>query len=122
MREYSPAFLRGVDYLGAMIIGASSLLLPRLLVPAGWGMAASMASGMALAMAAAFVVSILLSPLAAFEVVVPGMVISMTLGMFSPRLISDSFLNLALVGVLAGAATQLVFHVYDLSLHGEAGV
>lgn len=122
MKEYSPAFLRGVDYLGAMIIGASSLLLPRLLVPHGWGMAAFMASGMALAMTAAFVVSILLSPLTAFEVAVPGMVISMTMGMFSPHLISDSFLYLALVGVMAGAATQLGFHVYDLSLHGEVKI
>ena len=119
MKEYSPAFLRGADYLGAMIIGASSVALPRLLVPQSWGMAASMSLGMAIAMAAAFVVSLLFSPLTAFEVAIPGMVISMTVGMVPARLISDSFFYSALGGVLAGAAVQLFFHVYDISLHGE---
>jgi peptidoglycan/LPS O-acetylase OafA/YrhL len=118
MEEYGPAFYRGVDYASSMLVGALSLTLPYILIPHGWGMVA-MLLGMALAMAAAFIVSISFSQLAAFETAVPGTVISMTVGMFPAHYISDSIFHLILIGLSAGAAVQLLFHLYDNHLHGE---
>ncbi|MBI3794907.1 MAG: hypothetical protein HY280_09305 [Nitrospinae bacterium] len=118
MREYSPAFLRGVDYSGAMIIGVLSTLLPHLLIPQEWGMSAAMIVAMALAMGSAFLISLWLSPFGAFEIAMPGTVLSMMLGMF-PMRGSESVVSVVLIGLSAGFLVQLLFHIYDLRLHGE---
>lgn len=115
--------LRVIDYLAAMACGALSLLLPALLVPADWPMLAAMSAGMALAMGAAFFITNLLAPIAGpFELMIPGMAISMTVGMLPVHMAGigeHSFSAIALFGLAAGATVQGLFHIYDIFLHGE---
>lgn len=107
------------DYLAAMLIGVLSALLPKLLLPHHWPMLILMPLGMAIAMLSAFLAANLLSRYAGpFEAAMPGMVISMSVGMM-PMHGTGGYLDAAFFGAGAGATIQAGFHLYDLYLHGE---
>jgi hypothetical protein len=111
--------LRLVDYVSAAAIGLCSALLPSLVVPHGWNMWGAMFTGMVLAMLAAFFIANFLARLAGpFEIAMPGMVISMTVGMM-PMHGTGGYADAALFGAAAGVAIQAGFHLYDIYLHGE---
>lgn len=111
--------LRLTDYLAAMLIGVLSALLPKLFLPHHWPMLILMPLGMAIAMLAAFIAANLLARFAGpFEAAMPGMVISMTVGMM-PMHGVGGFSSAVIFGAGAGAIIQAGFHLYDLFLHGE---
>jgi len=98
-------------------------LLAGYLIPSGWPQPAGMLVGMLLGVPVLLALILGLSWVAnAFEILMPGMPVVSIVGMYSGMAAVNGNPNLStllIIGICAGLLVQGVFHVYDLSLHGE---
>jgi len=121
-RDNTP-LLRVLDYVIVATAAGVTALLAGYLIPSGWAVPAGMLAGMLLGVPVLVAAIIGLSWIAnAFELLMPGMPAVMITGMYSGMAAVNGNPNLStllFIGVCVGLAMQTVFHVYDLSLHGE---
>lgn len=117
---------RFLDYGLAMSLGGAVTLFAVILVPDGWsrfiGMVLGMLLGMAVLLGVLFLIQLISTP---FEVAMPGMIIVMIMGMIggmSTSLEDDNWTSLVTIGLSVGFLVQLIFHLYDRSLHGQVTI
>ncbi|MFQ5433047.1 MAG: hypothetical protein ACE5EN_11150 [Nitrospinota bacterium] len=123
-RDLTP-FLRLLDYMVVAAAAGVTALLTGYLIPSGWPLPAGMLAGMMLGVPVLVAAILGLSWIAnAFEIIMPGMPSVMIVGMYGGMAAVNGNSNLStllIIGVCVGLSIQAVFHIYDLSLHGEAG-
>jgi len=123
MKRGITGLLRVLDYLVVAAAAGVTALLAGYLVPSGWPAAAGMFAGMLLGMPVLLILVLALSWIVnAFETLMPGMPAVMIAGMYGGMTAVNGNPNptsLFTAGICVGLLVQAVFHVYDLSLHGE---
>ena len=121
-RDFTPV-LRILDYLVVATATSVTAILAAYLIPPGWHAAGGMFAGMLLGVPVLGMLVLGLSSIInAFESLMPGMPAVMIVGMYSGMTAAGGnpdFTTLLIVGICGGLLVQGVFHIYDLSLHGE---
>ena len=122
MDTESETFFKLIEYLAAALVGGLATVAG---AAAGGalstlGMGVSMVAGMFAGMAAMGLVVFPFSLLVGiFELIMPGMIIGMMAGMAGAMGAGASMAKLLMWGAVAGVVVQVIFHLYDMTLHGE---
>ncbi len=124
MRSNLAIILRIYDYLTAIFTGFITAMLVFWLVSPTWPVLLGMIVGMALGIVALLIVMVSLGWIAgAFEIIMPGKFIGMTVGMAGGmwKTMADgtTMIGLIIFGIFIGLVLAAIFHVYDRSIHGE---
>lgn len=121
-KNYS-TLLRFSDYCAAMLTGTLTAFLVHLAIGDGWPMFLGMFAGMALGTVSLLVAIIIFARFGGiFEIVMPGMLITMLVGMAGGMWVTAGSPfrgELLIFGLLSGLYIQSLFHLWDRSLHGE---
>lgn len=124
MREGNIAIvLRVYDYATACVAGVLAAWLASFIISPQWSMPVGMIAGMAVGFVSLAAMFIGLGWIAGgFEIIMPGMFITMGVGMSSGMWITagdPSTTTLMVFGVFISLYVGAIFHGYDKSLHGE---
>jgi hypothetical protein len=123
MHPERPYYYLFIDYFTSITIGLMATALPAYLVPSGWNHASGMFAGMFLGMACLMPALVLFANLtSAFNILMPGMYVSMGAGMVSGMVKVSGGMPLALylmTGILFGLSVQFAFHIYGRQVEGE---
>ncbi len=124
MRSNLAIILRIYDYLTAILTGFITAMLVFWLVSPSWSILLGIIVGTALGISALFIVIVSLGWIAgAFEIIMPGMFIGMTVGMAGGmwKMMADGTTMIGFItfGIFIGLVLAAIFHAYDRSIHGE---
>lgn len=123
MENKTDFLLKLSDYFVAVLIGSLSAVAIHFAVSPSWSMPTAMLAGMALGMVVMAVIILPFSLVGGiFEIIMPGMFIANFAGMASGMWIvahTPSLNALLAFGFLTGLLINIVFNLYDRSLHGE---
>jgi hypothetical protein len=124
MHPQRPYYYLFIDYFTSITVGLMAVGLPAYIIPYGWTHPAGMFAGMFLGMATMFLAVILFSNYSsAFNILMPGMYVSMGAGMASGMVKVSGGMPVSLyllTGLLFGVSVQFVFHLYGRKLEGVA--
>jgi len=123
MKNKTDFLLKLSDYFVAVLIGSLSAVAIHFAVSPSWSMPTAMLAGMALGMVVMTVIILPFSLVGGiFEILMPGMFIASFAGMGAGMWVSAGappVSKLLMLGFLTGLLIHGLFHLYDLSLHGE---
>ena len=123
MKSSSAIILRLFDYLTSILTGILTAMLVYGVVSPAWSMPVAMIAGMGLGLVALMLMVISLGWVAgSFEIIMPGKLIAMIVGMGGGMGVTQASLtavDLAAFGFFVGLVVAICFHSYDKSLFGE---
>jgi len=112
-----------IDYAASLLMGAATVFFVSLFVNKGWNMAVAMVAGMLFGMIAFSLVTLLFVRVSTFfQIMPPGMIISMFTGMGAGMALSEADFDLALllkVSAIFSIFVQYTMDLYNLTLSGE---
>ncbi len=115
-----------LDYSASVFMGAGTVLVVSLLIPAGMNMVLAMIAGMMLGTAVLFLGVMIFSFVSApFELFPAGMIITMIIGMGSAMAVASWETDPAFMlraGIAFSLFVQLMIDLYNLKIRGEVHI